>query len=119
MNKREFGFQLESFACTQLKKSQCLIVENNFQCKLGEIDIIARDGQTLIFVEVRYRKQSSYGGAVASVDLRKQKKIIQTASFYLQQKKLTNKVSCRFDVFAIEGSAERLSYNWIKNAFTA
>ena len=117
LNKREFGFQLESFAAKQLEQSGCQIVETNFQCKLGEIDIILRDKEALVFVEVRYRKQNNFGGASASVDRRKQKKLIKAASFYLQSKKLNNKFACRFDVFAVQGISNQLSYNWIKDAF--
>ena len=119
LNKREFGNQLESFACQQIKKHGCSIEQTNFNCKLGEIDIIAKDKDTLVFVEVRYRKLNAYGGAIESVDTKKQGKIIKTASLYLQQHKLTNKVACRFDVFAIEGDPQRLNYNWIKDAFRA
>ena len=119
MNKREFGGQLETFACDRLKQKGCRIVAVNFECKLGEIDIIAEDDTTLVFVEVRYRKQNKFGGAIESVDFKKQSKIIKTAQFYLQQHQLTNKVACRFDVIALEGDPQRLAFNWIKSAFTA
>jgi putative endonuclease len=119
MNKREFGGQLETFACDRLKQKGCRIVAVNFECKLGEIDIIAEDDATLVFVEVRYRKQNKFGGAIESVDFKKQSKIIKTAQFYLQQRQLTNKVACRFDVIALEGDPQRLAFNWIKSAFTA
>jgi len=119
MNKREYGAQLELFARAQLENQGCKIIESNYLCKLGEIDIIAQDKDSLIFVEVRYRKKNAYGGAGASVDRKKQQKIIRTASLYLQKKNITNKVSCRFDVFAIQGDSGRLTYDWIKDAFTA
>lgn len=119
MNKREFGNELESFACKRLKDAGCEIVTTNFNCKLGEIDIIAYDAEVLTFIEVRYRRLESFGGASASVDINKQRKLIKAASLYLQQTKLTNKVACRFDVFAIRGEIDRLEYDWLKNAFTA
>ena len=119
INKRQFGSEFEAFASQQLKLLGCKIIETNYLCKVGEIDIIARDKDNLVFVEVRYRKQKTYGGAVASVDLKKQKKLIKAASFYLQNNNLTNKVSCRFDVFAVEGSLDKPTYNWIKAAFDA
>lgn len=118
-SKRKTGFEHESFARAELEKNQCKIIESNFSCKTGEIDIIAQDNEYLVFVEVRYRKKSRYGGALASVDSRKQKKLIRTAEFYLQTKNLTNKAVCRFDVFAIEGENNRLNYQWIKDAFGA
>lgn len=123
LNTREQGNQLEDFAVNQLIKSGCKIIQRNFQCKLGEIDIIAMDGNILIFVEVRYRKQQTYGGAMLSVDQKKQRKIINTANFYLQKNQLTNKKVCRFDVFAIQGKIQsdlsKPDYNWIKQAFDA
>lgn len=116
-NKRELGNQLEAFACKQLENAGCKIIETNFSCKLGEIDLIVRDQQALVFVEVRYRKNASFGGASASVDRRKQTKLIKTANFYLQKHNLSNKEWCRFDVFALQGGSEQLEFNWIKNAF--
>ncbi|WP_444997544.1 YraN family protein [Aliikangiella sp. IMCC44359] len=118
-NKREFGQQLENFARTQVEKKGYKIIETNFTCKLGEIDIIAQNKNLLIFIEVRYRKNNSFGGAIESVDYRKQSKLIKTASLYLQQKNLTNKVQCRFDVFALQGQLPNPSYKWLTNAFTA
>jgi putative endonuclease len=118
-NKREFGAELEAFAAKQMQAKGCKIIETNYLCKLGEIDIILQDKGTLVFVEVRYRKQNKFGGAIASVDSKKQKKIIKTASLYLQSKNLTDKIACRFDVFAIQGNYSNLSYNWIKDAFAA
>lgn len=118
LNKREFGGQLEAQARTHLERQGCVIIETNYLCKMGEIDIIAKDGETLVFVEVRFRKQNQFGGASASVDAKKRKKICLTASLYLQQKKLTNKIACRFDVIALQGKPQELSVNWIKNAFT-
>ena len=118
LNKREFGEQLENFAQATLKKSGCKIVETNYLCKLGEIDIIIKDQNTLAFVEVRYRKNANFGGALESVDYKKQQKIIKAAQLYLIQKKQSNAIACRFDVFAIEGPLNRLDYQWIKNAFS-
>lgn len=86
---------------------------------MGEIDIIARDKQDLVFVEVRYRKTEAFGGSVASVNKKKQKRIVLAASHYLQKYNLTNKIACRFDVFAITGSLDQLNYNWIKGAFNS
>ncbi len=119
LNKRTFGEKFETFAATKVVDNGCIIVEKNFNCKLGEIDLILMDKGVLVFVEVRYRKQNSYGGAGASVDLKKQKKIIKAAQFYLQRNNISEKYVCRFDVFAIQGNPEKLEYNWIKNAFNA
>lgn len=116
-SKREFGENLEKLAAKHLSRQGLKIVTENYLCKMGEIDIIARDNQDLVFIEVRYRKSEAFGGSVASVDEKKQKRVILAASHYLQKHKLTNKVACRFDVFAITGSLNKLNYNWIKAAF--
>lgn len=117
LSKRAQGSQHEALAQKELEKQGYKIICCNFQCKLGEIDIIAQHDNCLIFVEVRYRQSSLFGGAALSVDRKKQKKIIRAASLYLQQNNLTNQIPCRFDVFAIQGSQG--SFNWIENAFSA
>jgi putative endonuclease len=119
INKKETGDLFEAFTQKTLNELGYKIVETNYACKLGEVDIILKDNQHLVFMEVRYRQKQNFGGAVLSVDKKKQHKLIQTASFYLQQKNLTNKLCCRFDVFAIQGKLPNPRYDWIKGAFTA
>ncbi|MGB5833799.1 MAG: YraN family protein [Thiohalocapsa sp.] len=87
-------------------------VAHNVHCRHGEIDLVMRDDQTLVFVEVRYRRNERFGGALASVDRRKQRRLIATAGYYLQRHP-TN-LPCRFDVVAI-GSGDQVE--WIQNAF--
>jgi putative endonuclease len=116
-NKKELGAELEKFASDELVKKGLEIVTYNYLCKMGEIDIIAKDHSDLVFIEVRYRKNNLFGGAVTSVDYKKQKRIINAAQHYLQKHKLTNKMACRFDVFAITGNLNQIEYNWIKAAF--
>lgn len=115
--KREQGILLEKYAAEQLQQAGCKIIETNFLCKLGEIDLIVKDKNYLVFVEVRYRKQTSFGGAALSVNQSKQRKICNTARLYLQQHQMTDTALCRFDVFAIEGPLEHCHFQWIKNAF--
>lgn len=103
-----------------LKKKQL-----NFRCRFGEIDLIMSDARELVFVEVRYRRQTAYGGAAASVTLAKQRKLIRTAHCYLQRHHHTKQ--CRFDVLDICGTgftaknskSPPYRINWIKNAFSA
>ena len=92
-------------------------VESNYRCRLGEIDLIMRDKEYLVFVEVRSRASASHGGAIHSINYSKQQKLLKTASLYLLVNKLHDKVPVRFDVVCIEGKPPQL--NWIKNAFTA
>ena len=106
------GKQQENRALSYLQKRGLILRESNFNCRHGEIDLIMQDNATLVFVEVRYRSNQRYGGAAASVDRKKIRKIIKTSLSYLQQKKLD--VACRFDVVAIGADGE---INWIKRAF--
>ena len=85
LNKREVGDQHEAFAVKILKEAGLEIVQQNYLCKLGEIDIIARADNDLVFVEVRYRKSEYYGGAIQSVDKKKQRRIGLAANHYLQK----------------------------------
>lgn len=90
-------------------------VSSNFRCSMGEIDLIMRDGNYLVFVEVRARASNTFGGAVASVTYSKQKKLLKAASLYLMINKLQDKFPVRFDVLGMEGVPP--SITWIKNAF--
>ncbi|MFD1215319.1 MULTISPECIES: YraN family protein [Microbulbifer] len=118
MDTTEIGNQMEDTAAQHLCAAGLTIVERNFSSRFGEIDLIARDGNTLVFVEVRFRRSNRFGGAGISVDQRKQRKLLATANSYLQYRKLD--CPCRFDVIAIEqlGQAqENLHIQWIANAF--
>lgn len=105
------GCQTEQLACEFLQASGLRLVQRNFCLKMGEIDLIMLDGDTLVFVEVRYRKNQRYGGALSSIDPRKQARIIRTSLYYLQH--YAPNAAARFDVVAVEGQ----TVQWIKNAF--
>ncbi|GAA5444224.1 hypothetical protein Misp06_02410 [Microbulbifer sp. NBRC 101763] len=109
------GARMEGAAALHLQRAGLSVTERNYRCRHGEIDLIAREGDTVVFVEVRFRRSSRFGGAGASVDIRKQQKLLATAHSYLQQHKLD--CPCRFDVLAIDGDAQNIQ--WIKNAFEA
>ncbi len=115
MQKNELGQWAENMAHVYLCKQGLQPVERNYRCKTGEIDLIMLDEKTLVFIEVRYRKSQRYGGSLASIDTRKQRRILTTAITYLQSKKLDQQ--CRFDVVLIDGLIENLELNWIKDAF--
>lgn len=80
---------------------------------MGEIDLIMKDGEELVFVEVRYRHRNTHGISAETVTYTKQKRLLRTAKAYLQKRNLFDKIPCRFDVIAIDGQQTR----WIKNAF--
>lgn len=90
------------------------IVERNYHCKCGEIDLIMRDQDFYVFTEVRLRRHAGYGNSIESITRHKQRKVIRAAEYYLLINNLTNKVPCRFDAIGIDAE-ERIT--WLKNAF--
>ena len=115
VDRRAAGRAAEQLAAQFLESRGLVIVERNFRCRAGEVDLVARDGATLVFVEVRLRAGSAFGGAAASVDARKQAKVIRAAQYYLANHP---DQPCRCDVVALDRLAvERIE--WIRNAFAA
>ena len=99
-NKRDTGNYGEELACRFLKNLGYEIVEQNYQFGHGEIDIVAKDKETLVFVEVKYRQNLEYGPPELSIPISKQKQIRKTAEAYLYEKKIKDQ-TCRIDVIAI------------------
>lgn len=121
---REQGEYTESLACKFLEDKGFKLIERNFHCRLGEIDLIMQDNNNLVFVEVRYRRSNNFGSGAESITYNKQSKLIKTASVYLQQHAKLNKYPSRFDVVSITGFIEtdninNIDFNWIENAFGA
>ena len=115
MNKRQVGTQYESMAVQYLTEAGYHILERNFRCRTGEIDIIAKDGAYLVFVEVKYRASAACGSALEAVDYRKQQSILRVAQYYMVSHGYGTQTNCRFDVVAILGKEIIL----IQNAFGA
>ena len=90
----------------------------NFRSKRGEIDLIMRHGDTVVFVEVRYRRAMGFGSGADTVDYRKRKKLVAAAQHYLQGDAFARRAPCRFDVVGISGQAGT-TFDWIRNAFEA
>lgn len=109
------GLQKEALAEQYLSQRGLRLLQRNFRCKLGEIDLIMADGETCVFVEVRYRRHASHGSALETVDYRKQQKLLRTAQFYLVRHGLLERCPSRFDVVAISGADNAIE--WIRNAF--
>lgn len=109
------GSIAENLACQYLETRGLVLVARNVRYRGGELDLIMREGETLVFVEVRSRRQSTYGTPAESVTPTKQQRLIHAASLYLQRQALDP--PCRFDVVAIlqDGSAPRI--DWIRDAF--
>lgn len=117
--KRQSGHRAEVLACQHLQEKGLLLLEKNFQCRFGEIDLIMQDGDHIVFVEVRSRSRTDYGQVSESINRHKQDKIIKTATYYLQQQQWLYTRHSRFDVVAIQASADTLTLDWFKNAFWA
>ena len=112
MNKRKLGNDYEDKACEYLESIGYTILERNFRSKKGEIDIIAKDKATIVFVEVKYRQSNSFGYSIEAVNLKKQSVIYKVAENYLNYIKKVE-VPCRFDVIGFDND----KINHIKNAF--
>ena len=110
------GRKGEDLAVARLKAMQYKILERNYRCPLGEMDIIARDKDTLVFVEVKTRATRDFGAPAAAVNERKQRQLSKVALTYLNQKKLT-RVAARFDVVAVEILPPSPRIEVIRNAF--
>lgn len=112
LNKREQGSFYEKEAGKYLESKGYTILEYNYRCKAGEIDIVAKDGQYLVFCEVKYRKTNKKGNALEAVAFSKQKTLSKCALYYLTRKGWLY-MPCRFDVVGIDGDKITL----VKNAF--
>ena len=112
-NNRQTGAAYEQLAADYLMEQGYEILERNFRCRQGEIDIIAREKAYLCFVEVKFRRGNGCGSPLAAVTERKQKKILQVARYYLMRNSLPLDTACRFDVVAVANTEITL----IRNAF--
>lgn len=111
-NKRNVGARYEREAGAYLEKLGYQIIAYNYRCKMGEIDLIAKDGTCLVFCEVKYRSGEEKGHPVEAVGYRKQRVISKCAMYYLMEHGLTD-VACRFDVVGVAGG----EMVHLKNAF--
>lgn len=111
------GKQAEAAAQQWLEAKNYRLLNKNYACRLGEIDLVMLDKEILVFIEVRLRSHSHYGGAVASVDAKKQRKIIMTARHFLMCHPKYSQHICRFDVIAFGNSADPSNPIWYKDAF--
>ncbi|HLU18851.1 MAG TPA: YraN family protein [Pusillimonas sp.] len=113
------GRTAEERAAAHVEASGAMLLGRNLSCRLGEIDLICQDGAVLVFIEVRQRHNSRFGGAAASVDTMKRQRLVRAARYFLPI--LTQRYfrgvtpRCRFDVIAIDS----LNLDWIKSAFEA
>lgn len=107
VNKRQIGKEKEILACDFLKRKGFEILDVNYWCRYSEIDIVAKDGESLVFVEVKYRKNTEYGGSSYAVSFKKMKSICQCARYYIYKENVQPDTPMRFDVIAIDGDRIR------------
>lgn len=120
----QLGNDAETLAANYLTAKGLKVKTRNYRSRWGEIDLIMTDGDELIFVEVRYRRNSDFGFAAETIDFRKQQRITRTALCYTQENKLTNEHAMRFDIISLENRDKQIDLNnakieWVKNAFDA
>ena len=105
MNSRAVGSRYEELAAEYLTENGMRIVERNYRCRIGEIDLIGRDEEYLVFIEVKYRKSRSQGGAEYAISAAKKQKIFRVAQWFMKERHINEqKTYCRFDAVLIDGS---------------
>jgi putative endonuclease len=116
---RSRGALFEDLALAHVQAAGLVLVERNFLCRHGEIDLVMRDGAAYVFVEVRQRDSGEHGGAAASITPAKIRRLVRAASAWLAAHPRMASHPCRFDVLAIGGDAGAPVVDWRRNAFEA
>lgn len=118
--RQESGRRAEDLAAEFLRAQGCEILERNYRRRLGELDLVAREGGVLVIAEVRTRAHAGFGSAAASVDRRKQRRITRAALQLLQQRAELARLPVRFDVLVVSDlGAAQPGIEWIRHAFEA
>ncbi len=116
MNQKRIGNRAEALACRYLEHRGLRLLSRNFRCRRGEIDLIMQDGDSLVFVEVRYRQRTHFGHALETISQSKQSRLIHCARYYMKLNDHSH-APARFDVIAIEGRPDDLRIEWLADAF--
>lgn len=117
--RKRIGISGEDAALRYLVAQKLKLIERNYRCRSGEIDLVMLDGATLALVEVRYRADGQFGGAAASVTWHKQRRIISAARHLLFTRSDLRRYPARFDVVTVAPNRGELEVKWIRAAFTA
>lgn len=107
------GRQAEDLAYRHLQRQGLRLISRNWRCRRGELDLVMLDGDTVVFVEVRYRRHNGWGGAIESIDWRKRQRLAIAAQLFLQSETRWASKPCRFDVVTLGHGRS----DWIRNAF--
>ena len=113
------GAAVEAAARAHLNRAGLRAIASNAGSRVGEIDLVMLDGDILVFVEVRYRRDSRFGGGAASVDVHKRRKLIRAAHIFLSRHPRHAQRACRFDVVEADGDPASPRLNWLRDAFRA
>jgi putative endonuclease len=112
------GDAAESAACAHLESAGCRLLARNARFRVGEIDLVMREGDVVVFVEVRLRRDDRFGGALASVDAGKRRRLARAARAWLAANPSLADAPCRFDVVAVGGADGLAVREWLRAAFT-
>ena len=118
-NPGSVGRDAERLAERFLTRRGLIVVARNYRCRRGEIDLVMRDADTLVFVEVRRRTSRTFGGGLGSIDRRKRVRLVAAAELFLTVNRIGDDRPCRFDVVAIDGPSRRATIEWVRDAFDA
>lgn len=116
---RATGDEFEQRACSELERAGLRLLARNYHTRRGELDLIMRDGDTIVFVEVRYRRNAGHGDAATSVTPTKQARLILAAQQWLSAHPEHARRTCRFDVVSYDGPAAAARHAWLRSAFDA
>ncbi len=119
VDRRARGAAVEAAARSHLVAHGLVPVAANVNYRLGELDLVMRDGDTIAFVEVRYRGRDDYGGGAESIDWRKRRRLVRAAQLFLQRHPALANDPCRFDVVEASGDPGAPELNWMRDAFRA
>lgn len=116
---RAAGDGFEQRACAELERAGLKLLARNYTTRHGELDLVMREGATVVFVEVRYRRSASHGDAATSVTASKQGKLILAAQLWLAAHPQHARATCRFDVVSYDGPPDAIQHAWLRGAFEA
>ncbi|RBI69776.1 YraN family protein [Vreelandella sulfidaeris] len=114
---RARGAAIEQIAAQWLAQQGLILITQNHYVKGGELDLVMRDGDILVFIEVKHRTTTRYGHPLETVTYQKQQRLVRAARLYIARNGLS--LPCRFDILAITGKLPNLEFNWAKAAFDA
>ena len=119
IDRNAIGARVERAASTLLQRHGLTAFAANARYRDGELDLVMRDGGTLVFVEVRHRRSDVHGGGAGSVDAGKRRRLVRAAQRFLLEHPQLGELPCRFDVVEASGDPDAPTLNWLRDAFRA